>query len=74
MHLAEDGREGVLVSPGDVAGLSAAMRELAFDDASRTRLGSAARTRAQSLPTWDDTARLFFSNLREVLDERGSVC
>ncbi len=74
VHLAEDGREGILVSPGDVAGLSAAMRELAFDDAYRSRLGSGARRRAQQLPTWDDTARLFFSHLREVLDERDSVC
>jgi glycosyltransferase involved in cell wall biosynthesis len=70
VNLAEDGREGVLVSPGDVSGLAAAMHTLALDDAYRARLGSRARQRAQSFPTWDDSARLFFSNLREVLDER----
>ena len=30
---------------------------------------SPARQRAQSLPTWEETAGLFFSNLREVLEE-----
>jgi glycosyltransferase involved in cell wall biosynthesis len=69
VNLAEDGRQGVLVSPGDVEGLASAMRELALDDAYRLRLASSAGWRAQSLPTWEDTARLFFSNLREILDE-----
>ena len=73
VNLAEDGRQGALVCPGDVDGLASAMRRLALDDAYRLRLASSARQRAQSLPTWEDTARLFFSNLREVLDEWDTV-
>jgi glycosyltransferase involved in cell wall biosynthesis len=73
VNLADDGRQGVLVPPGDVEALASAMRELALDDTYRLRLASSARRRAQSLPTWEDTARLFFSNLREVLDEGTSV-
>lgn len=69
LNLAEDGQQGVLVPPGDVEALASAMQELALDDAYRLRLASSARRRAQSLPTWEDTARLFFSNLREVVDE-----
>jgi glycosyltransferase involved in cell wall biosynthesis len=73
VNLADDGRQGVLVPPGDVEALALAMRELALDDAYRLRLAASARRRAQSLPTWEDTARLFFSNLKEVLDEGDAV-
>ena len=69
VNLAEDGGQGVLVPPGDVQSLASAMRRLALDDAYRLRLATGARRRAQSLPTWEDTAGLFFSNLREVLEE-----
>jgi glycosyltransferase involved in cell wall biosynthesis len=69
VNLAQDGQEGILVPPGDVAGLTEALRRLALDDAYRVRLGSSAHRRAQAFPTWDDTARLFFSNLKDVLDE-----
>ncbi|HEX4538738.1 MAG TPA: glycosyltransferase family 4 protein [Acidimicrobiales bacterium] len=73
VNLAEDGRQGALVPPGDVEGLASAMRRLAFDDAYRLRLAASARRRGESLPTWDDTAGLFFSNLSEVLNEGGAV-
>jgi glycosyltransferase involved in cell wall biosynthesis len=73
VNLAEDGMQGVLVPPGDVEGLASAMRGLALDDSYRLRLAAGACRRAQSLPTWEDTARLFFSNLEEVLGEGDSV-
>jgi glycosyltransferase involved in cell wall biosynthesis len=73
VNLAEDGRQGALVVPGDVEALASALRGLALDDAYRHRLASSAFQRAQSLPTWEDTARLFFSNLEEVLEEDDSV-
>lgn len=38
-----DGVEGILVAPGDVAGMAAAMRRLAEDSALRVRLGAAGR-------------------------------
>ncbi len=72
VNLAEDGRQGALVAPGDVEGLASAMRRLALDDAYRLRVASSARRRGQSLPTWEDTARLFFSALSEVANEGGS--
>ncbi len=73
VNLADNEREGVLVRPGDVEGLSRAMERLALDEAYRLRLASAAHRRAESLPTWEDTARLFFSCLSEVLDEEGAA-
>jgi glycosyltransferase involved in cell wall biosynthesis len=69
VNLAEDGRQGLLAPPGDVQALASAMRRLALDDAYRLELATGARRRARSLPTWEETARLFFSNLREVLHE-----
>jgi glycosyltransferase involved in cell wall biosynthesis len=44
-ELVEDGVSGVLVSPGDEAGLTAAMQRLADDPALRARLGEKARER-----------------------------
>jgi glycosyltransferase involved in cell wall biosynthesis len=68
-HLADHGREGLVLEPGDVGGLAAALRRLAGDPAYRERLGTAARRRAQDLPTWDETAGLFFGLLRRLADD-----
>jgi glycosyltransferase involved in cell wall biosynthesis len=65
-HLARDGREGRVLEPGDIGGLSAALRRLAEDPAHRGRLAEAARERGQRLPTWSDTAERFFGVLREL--------
>ncbi|MDQ3738828.1 MAG: glycosyltransferase family 4 protein, partial [Actinomycetota bacterium] len=51
-HLIDDGREGVLVRRGDVAGLSVAMARLAADERWRSQLADAARRRGVLLPTW----------------------
>jgi glycosyltransferase involved in cell wall biosynthesis len=65
-HLAEDGREGLLVTPGDVAGLSRAIGRLTQDGELRRDLASAARRRAAARPTWAESAELFFGVLREA--------
>jgi glycosyltransferase involved in cell wall biosynthesis len=65
-QLAEDGQAGLLVDPGDIAGLATALRRLATDAELRLHLGAAARQRALSRPTWDDVARMFFDHLRQV--------
>jgi glycosyltransferase involved in cell wall biosynthesis len=65
-HLATDLREGLILPPGDVAGLSAALRRLTDDERFRRRLGDAARRRAASLPTWDESAARLFTTLRAV--------
>jgi len=65
-YLAEDGREGLLTSPRDVAGLRDALARLAGDEDLRRAMGSAAARRAADRPTWAQSAALFFSALREA--------
>jgi glycosyltransferase involved in cell wall biosynthesis len=65
-HLATHDREGLVLPPGDVDALSAALRRLADDEPYRRRLGEAARRRAEELPTWDDSAARLFDTLRAV--------
>jgi glycosyltransferase involved in cell wall biosynthesis len=72
-HLAEHGREGLLVSPGDVDALSRALGRLAGDEALRRRMGAAARQRAAGRPTWEQSAAMFFAALREAAHDRGLV-
>jgi glycosyltransferase involved in cell wall biosynthesis len=67
-HLAQDGVEGRVLDPGDVAGLASALQRLATDAGYRQRLASAALARGRRLPTWNDTARRFFAVLRELAD------
>ena len=67
-HLARDGEEGIVLEPGDVAGLARVLGRLADDEALRRRMGDAARRRALSLPTWEETAERFFEAIREVVD------
>jgi glycosyltransferase involved in cell wall biosynthesis len=67
-YLAEDEREGLLVEPGDVDGLSQALLRLALDPDLRARLGAAAKRRAVERPTWEASAARFFSVIRECLD------
>ncbi|MGH9135014.1 MAG: glycosyltransferase family 4 protein [Ilumatobacteraceae bacterium] len=62
-HLIDDGREGCLVTPGDVAGLSRALCRLATDAEWRAALHGAAARRGAQLPTWDDSADAFFGAL-----------
>ena len=67
-YLAEDGREGLIVEPGDLAGLAEALGRLAHDEGLRQRLGEAARQRALARPTWEESAKLFFAAVGEVVD------
>jgi glycosyltransferase involved in cell wall biosynthesis len=69
-YLAEDGREGLIVQPSDTRALAAAMLRLAEDEPLRRRMGAAARERASSRPTWEDSARMLFAALREVIAPR----
>jgi hypothetical protein len=56
----------MLLQPGDVDGLRQALHRLATDDVYRREMAAAAARRAQSFPTWADTAELFFAELHEV--------
>jgi glycosyltransferase involved in cell wall biosynthesis len=66
-YLATHEKEGLIVSPGDIRGLSLALARLADDPELRTRLGQAGLVRARARPTWDEVAALFFGHLREVV-------
>ena len=66
-YLAEDEQEGLILAPGDVAGLARAMERLAVDEPLRLRLGGAARQRALARPTWEETATLFFETVRGAI-------
>ena len=65
-HLVDDGQQGVVITPGDIQTLTDALRRLAEDEPERLRMGAAAARRARSLPTWDQSARQFFSILEGV--------
>jgi glycosyltransferase involved in cell wall biosynthesis len=65
-HLARDGREGVVLPPGDIPALAAALTRLAYDETLRRRLGDAAKRRAMRFPTWEESARRLFQELRAV--------
>jgi glycosyltransferase involved in cell wall biosynthesis len=74
-HLAHDGTEGLVVPPGNVEALAAALWRLADDEALRIRLGQAARRRAAGFPTWQESAALLFAELHDVasVSARGSA-
>jgi glycosyltransferase involved in cell wall biosynthesis len=65
-HLARDGVEGLAVPPGDRQALAAALRSLTLDEPRRRTMAAAAARRAADFPTWDDTARMLFTELRAV--------
>jgi glycosyltransferase involved in cell wall biosynthesis len=68
-HLAEDGQEGLLVTPGDIQGLAGALQTLANDEQFRRALGQAASRRALERPTWEESAGSLFRAIREVIED-----
>src|SRR5205085_1147825 len=66
-YLVQHNREGLLADPGDIQGLANALARLAYDEPLRLRLAQAARLRAQSLPTWQESADHFFEAIRSAL-------
>ena len=66
-HLLDHGRQGLMAPPGDVAALSRALLELATDEERRRDMGRAARERALTRPTWEQSAESYFAAIRSVL-------
>jgi glycosyltransferase involved in cell wall biosynthesis len=69
-NLAHHEQHGLLVAPGDVAGLAHALGRLATEEALRVRLGTGAQRRAQGFPTWVESVAEVISTVREAV-ERG---
>jgi glycosyltransferase involved in cell wall biosynthesis len=63
---ADGERPGVVVQPGDTAGLARQLRRWLTDEGHRLRLRSAAASRRPTLPRWDTTARLIRSALLDA--------
>jgi glycosyltransferase involved in cell wall biosynthesis len=66
-ELVADGESGVLVEPDDAAGLAAALGRLAADDALRSRLGEAGRSRVREQFDPADAARRVVGVYEELL-------
>jgi glycosyltransferase involved in cell wall biosynthesis len=67
-YLADHEREGLILEPGNRRALAAALRRLSEDRTLRVAMGDAARARAATLPTWEQTASTFFSELRGLIE------
>jgi glycosyltransferase involved in cell wall biosynthesis len=61
LDLVVDGETGLLVPPGDVGALRAALERLLADAELRRRLGSAARARARDALSWERSVALTLS-------------
>ena len=57
---------GLLVSPGDAAELSAALRQLIADPELRRRFADGAWASAETLPTWRQSAAIFAATLEKL--------
>jgi glycosyltransferase involved in cell wall biosynthesis len=66
-YLADHYKEGFVLDPGDIASLRWALQVLADDGALREAMADAARIRGARLPTWEQTAATFFTELRDLV-------
>ncbi len=58
---------GLLVPPDDATALANALRRMLTSSPLRQRLQSGARSAAQSLPSWEDSATIVANTLHELL-------
>jgi glycosyltransferase involved in cell wall biosynthesis len=74
-EMVEDGVTGLVVEPGDAAGLAAAMKRLTADRGLAMRMGEAGRRRVET--EWDAAShyrsiRALYKSLVERVADRGS--
>ncbi len=72
-HVVEDGVNGVLVEPHDVAALGAALVRLLADPGMARRLGEAARNGAEEQQGWEATARAHLAVYDDAIGSRSSA-
>ncbi|HEV7418408.1 MAG TPA: glycosyltransferase [Mycobacterium sp.] len=65
-HLVSDGVEGVVLDPGDIPTLAAALDRLASNELWRAAVARAAGRRGAALPRWSHTAATLFAALKEL--------
>lgn len=65
-HVIDDGKNGLLVSPGNPEELAQAINRLAEDDLLRARLGAAARQKVIEQYTWRHNAARVFDTLTRI--------
>jgi glycosyltransferase involved in cell wall biosynthesis len=70
LDLVVDGETGILVPPGDVNALRAALERLLADPELRRRLGRAGRERAAARLSWDEATDATLDAYRAALDGR----
>ena len=70
LDLVVDGETGILVPPGDVAALRAALERLLEDADLRRRMGEAGRARVRERFSWDAVTDATVAAYREVSGER----
>ena len=67
-EVVRDGREAILVPPGDERALAAALVRAVDDPSLRAAMQAAAIARARALPRWKDTQREFADALRSAAE------
>jgi glycosyltransferase involved in cell wall biosynthesis len=67
-EVVRDGREAILVPPGDERALAAALARAVDDAVLRAAMQAAAIVRARALPRWKDTQREFAEALRSAAE------
>ena len=65
-HLISDGVEGVVLDPGDIPALAAALDRLASDELWRAAVARAAGRRGAALPRWSHTAATLVAAVKEL--------
>ncbi|MGB8841018.1 MAG: glycosyltransferase family 4 protein [Aliidongia sp.] len=71
-ELLEHGRHGLLVPPGDIDGLAAAMTRLVCEPETRSAMADAIRALAGSIPTWRQIAETTTELYRKIRNEQSS--
>ena len=71
-ELVDDGKEGILVTPGDAQGLAEAIERMSQDPLLRATLGQSAKTRAGGEFSLSATVQNYDQVYRQVLDAKGA--